>query len=157
MKNNISKTALEALRTIAQHPDSCITDLHDKLGFTVPVGSITSLKRRGLIEVAMTVRRKNINGIVREQHLYRITPQGEALLKSLGQEVKPEEKKPPRYAEPGPRSQITLPGSTPKAAPYKGVVVPPYNAAVMQFPTYCPPPPSGRNYTPRPLRSILNL
>jgi len=157
MKNKISKTALEVLRTIAQHPDSCITDLHDQLGFTVPVGSIISLKKKGLIEVEITVRRKNLNGIVRDQHLYRITPQGEKLLKSLGQEDNPEEKKPPRYAVPGPRSQITLPGSMPKAAPYKGVVATPYNAAVMQFPTYCPPPPSGRNYTPRAIRSIINL
>ena len=170
-------------RAIRDKPDKCNFELAQVMCETIRKGVIHDLIRDGCIEISGREKRKNSIGQMQPLNLYRITAKGMARLHRVDSHGLPKVKKPkppkvakdskqkqdvnprkPGFVVPSIFSHIELPGSHAVKTSLDPQPLPnplPPNVKVTvgicaPYEVYKPPAPTGRDYTPRKLPSILS-
>lgn len=150
----ISKTSVEILKVIKEHPGITVNELGALMGERPPLQYVSGLTKDGLLCVSGMADKPMNNGVLRRMNLYTLTHHGDGVLqRTLERDSVRKER---TYTElPVVQQDIRPPMELRK--PKIECSVATGREAKRTYEKYVAPPPTGRGYVPRLIRNVANM
>lgn len=153
-----SETSIAILKTVAEYPNLCATEIWERMVCRPRMQYVSSLLKSGLLAISDNKYKPTMTGSIRLMNTYSITTKGKTAL-AEAVPLAALQRKQVVYTTLNPVADAVYRRRTesPPTAQHTGCNVAGKRVAESGYARYIPPPQTGRGYVPRLIRSTVNL